>query len=243
MAEAETTAADGLAGQAPTAGGPAVAVERKPVKPSLADVLAKIDRGETLTHQERGVLGASKRKAKAKVMDTPPATNQLLETPPAAVPASPAPAAPGVVATDNEFLEAETPAAVPAGAGLDTFFTPENCQMAAEAILDSVDIGTQMAIGVAAEQADCDANTVAKYESAVALRERNRKLMVAGSEPIIRALCRWFKCTPEQLPEVLKKSQFVAGAVCQAFVVTAAFRSLRQSQAEKQQQKQGEPKP
>lgn len=227
----ETTAKEGLADSPPPASGDVVTAKPKPLKPSLADVLAKQASGEILTPQDRGVLGASKRKSKVKVMPTEPTKNILLEVPPA----SPPPAAPAPVVADNPFIQAETAAAVPAAAVSYSDYTPDDYKRAAEAICDAMDNGTQIGVGYYAEQAGADRETAARYESAVALKARNRQLMVDNSEPVIRALCRWFKCSPEKLPEILRSSSFAAGLIAHTLSVFAAVKSIGQSVAEKKQ--------
>jgi len=240
MAETEAQAT-GLADDSPPASSFAVTAKSKSVKPSLADVLAKQSRGGLLTPQERGVLGASKRKAKAKVMPAEKTENLFIEPPPAnqsaPPPASPAAAASASVA-DNPFIEAETVAAAPAAAVCYSEPDAKAYKLAAEAICDAMDNGTQMWIGYEAEQAGADKQTVAQYESAVALKARNRELMVENSEPVIRFLCKWFKCEPEKLPEIIRQSHFAAGLIAHSFSVVAAVKSIRQSKIEKQQDDQ-----
>ena len=234
----ETTAKNGLADGSTPASGDAVTVKPKSVKPSLADVLAKQARGEILTPQDRGVLGASKRKAKAKLMPAEKTENLFVEPPPANQPAPP-PASPAAATSapvaDNPFIEAETVAAAPAAAVCYSEPDAKAYKLAAEAICDAMDNGTQMWIGYEAEQAGADKQTAARYESAVALKARNRELMVENSEPVIRFLCKWFKCEPEKLPEIIRQSHFAAGLIAHSFSVVAAVKSIRQSVAEKKQ--------
>ena len=237
----ETTAKTGLADGSPPASGDALTVKPKSVKPSLADVLAKQARGEVLTPQDRGVLGASKRKAKAKLMPAEKTENLFVEPPPANQPAPP-PASPAAATSapvaDNPFIEAEKVAAAPVAPVSYSDFSADDYKQAAEAICDSMDLGTQIGIGYYAEQAGGDKQTVARYESAVALKERNRRLMVDGSEPVIRALCRWFKCEPSKLPELLRGSGFAAGAITHTLGIVAAVKSIGQSINEKKQSEQ-----
>ncbi len=105
--------------------------------------------------------------------------------------------------------------------------------MAADALLDGLDGGTKMWVGYECGKANFDRKTAEQYESAVALHPRNRELMVKNSEPVVLFLCKWFKCSPEQLPEALKKCGFVAGMVAHGMAVAAAIKSIRESKQEK----------
>jgi hypothetical protein len=245
MADEATAKDAGLAGDTKGAGSPVVTPKPKPLKPSLEFVLAKEARGETLTPQECGVKGAAKRKAKALVAATAAGQGDLLSaTPthqpgPAVVP-KPAPAA--LADGEDPLAETHRLADVPADAVGDSEFSSERCLLAAEAICDAVDGGTQMFISYKAECAGGDRQTCAKYESAVALQPRNRKLMVEGSEPVIRFLCRFFKCTPEKLPDAIKSCGFAAGIIAHGLTVAAAVRSINQSIQQKSQP-QPQPKP
>ncbi len=236
MVETETQA--GLAGDSTGAGGAAVTVKPQSVKLSLADVLAKQARGDVLSPRERGVLGASKRKELAKFKFTPAAESVLLPPPPAVTPAPPVavkPAAPPVAVTDNPLLAPVPEAAVSLVSAPDASFSAASCKLAAEAICDTISNGGQLWVGWEAEKAGANANTQAQYESAVAMLPRNRKLVVDGSEPVVRFLCRWFNCSPDKLEEALKGSGFVAGMLAHSMAVGAAVKSIRQSKAERSQ--------
>ncbi len=187
----------------------------------LAAILQKKQSGETLTAAERGYLGSVKRKGKRKVMDPQPAQNVLLE---------PAPASVG--SADNPLLAAAPAPQAPAGGVAPPQFDSALVQKTAGALLDSVDSITQMWIGHEAKQAGGDEQTVAKYQSAVALQPRNRELMVQNSEPVVLMLCKLFKCAPDQLENTLRNSGFVGGLVCHTLAVTAAVKSIRESRAQ-----------
>lgn len=233
MAAAETTAT-GLADGATPAGAASSQSQQQLGKPSLADVIAKHEAGHPLTHQERGILGAARRKAKPRVT-SPAADQNLFMEPPAAPAPAPGTSQPKPVApSDNPFLETETVGTVPAPADVNSVVTAEACRMAADAICDAVDQGTQLWVSYEATKAGADKQTVKQYESAVALQPRNRKLMVENSAPVILAACKLLKCEPQQLPDILKKGGFAAGIFAHAIAVTAAIKSIRESKKENQ---------
>jgi hypothetical protein len=218
-----------MAGQAPAPGGAVVTAKPKSGKPSLADVLAKNSRGEKLTHQERGVLGASKRNAKRKIMPAETNQNLLLE---ADLPA-PLAAAPAAAGGDNLLLAADAPAPIEAGGLVLSAADSKTIRDAAEAILDTMDTTTKAYIGYEARLAGADEKTVAAYESAVALNSRNRDLMAENSGPVVLALCKFFHCGPDKLAATLKNSAFLVGLFAHVTSVAATVKSIRESRAER----------
>jgi hypothetical protein len=235
MAETETSAT-GLANGAAPAGGAVEPAKPKSGKPSLSDVLAKKAAGGVLTAQERGILGAEKRRAMAGLKFTPlRETAPFLVThnpPPMPVP-SPALTPAPVAAGENPLLPPEAPDVAAPVAVADAALSAEACRLAADAICDTIDNTGRLYVGWQAEKAGADIRTQREYESAVALQPRNRQLMVDGSEPVVRFLCRWFKCEPDKLKDILQGSGFAAGLMAHGLAVTAAVKSIGQSKAQR----------
>lgn len=230
LAESETTPpASTVANEAPATGAAVVTAKPKSGKPSLADVLAKNSRGEKLTYQERGVLGASKRNAKRKIMPAETTENLLLEPDQP----SPLPATPAAADSDNPLLAAEVPAALEAGGLVLSAADSEVIRNAAEAILDSMDTTTKLYIAYESRLAGADEETVRRYESAVALNARNRDLMAKNSEPVVMALCKFFHCSPDKLAGTLKNSAFFCGLFAHVTSVAATVKSIRESRVER----------
>jgi hypothetical protein len=237
MAEGETIFIPGaevrgeVAADTSTAGGTVPASQPKPVGDRLAAILQKQANGETLTASERGYLGAVKRKGlgKKKPAVAVADTNELLEVQPAATGPAPAPAG-------NELFEAGPAAqasAVPDAAALDSAADEAAIQEAAFALLDTLDSATKSYIADEARAAGCSAENVARYETAVALKSRNRDLMGKNSKPVVLVLCKVFRCTPEKLPGVIKGSSFVIGLWSHLAGIRTVVKSLRESQQEK----------
>ena len=221
--------ASAVATEAPQTGEAAGKGQPKSGKPSLAEVLAKVDRKEKLTAQERGVLGGAKRKANAKAHAPAASENFLLE--PEAPASQPPPPVAGTAS--NPLLEPEAQAQIEVGGMVLSAADSASIQAAAEAILDGMDTTTKIYIGYEARLAGADDATVKAYESAVALKSSNRDLMAKNSEPVVLALCKFLHCSPDKLASILKNSQFFSGLFCHAMTIWATVKSIRESAKEK----------
>jgi hypothetical protein len=234
--ETETTApASTVATDALPAGGTVPANQPQLGGDRLAAILAKQASGQTLSASERGYLGAVKRRSKPKAATAAASPNVLLDVPPTpAQPAAPAPAPAG-----NELFEPQAEgsplAADPAGVLAVSAADSAVIQDAAGAILDSMDTTTKLYIAHEARLAGANEETCRRYEAAVALNPRNRDLMAKNSEPVVLALCKFFRCTPDKLAGVLKNSAFFAGLFSHAMTVLATVKSIRESQKERPQ--------
>ena len=216
-----------LASEIATPGEALPANQPQPVTDSrLAAILQKKDRGETLTPADRGYLGSVKKRGRPKKVAAVENPNPLFQPPPV---------------SENPLFEAPQRSDEPApgfgAAAVDSVLIKET----ADALLSSADYVTKQIVGYKARKAGADADTVAQYESAVALKDGNRKLMVENSEPVVLGLCNFFGCTPDKLADYIKNSGFIAGAVAHAVGVTAAIRSIDESRREREAAKNQKP--
>jgi hypothetical protein len=209
-----------VAAEAPRAGEALPHNQPQPVGDSrLADILRRQSAGEKLSASDRGYLGAVKRKGSPEKIIAEANPNPLLEAP-----ANP----------DNPLFAAESQPQAPAATVALTAADSARIRDAAEALLDSLDSTTKIWIASEARAAGADPDTVARYEAAVALQPRNRKLMADNSEPVVLTLCKVFRCTPEKLPNMIRNCGFMIGLWAHGAVVTATVKSIRESKKEKE---------
>lgn len=204
----------------PSTPGEAAAITQPESKSDkLARLLREKEEGRTLTKAEIGFIGGMQPKKKR------PTNAQLAITSIGPVPAE--------IPPDNPLFEPPKSDAMPTSVPIAPVVSPEAIRKTADALLDSVDWATKSYVGYEAKCAGSDQQTVEAYESAVALQPRNRQLMVENSEPVVLALCKFFKCAPEQLDKYIKGSGFLAGAIAHGVGVVAAVKSIRESKKEK----------
>ena len=200
----------------------------------LAAILSKRESGETLTAADRGYLGSVKRKSKPKKMATAPAENILLandnSSPSAFNPAN-------QPESENLLLNGKAPDQGQASEFVFSAGDTADIQACAAAIIDSVDTFTQDYIEREAKSAGADARSIAEFRAAVAIAPRNRDLMLKGSDPLVLAVCKMFKCPASNLVEKLKSCQFAIGLVCHFAAVRTVVKSIRESQREREAQK------